>query len=848
VTASYDHTARLWDAATGRPLGSPLRHGHQVWDASFAPDGRLLVTASYDGTAQLWELGRGDLAAIGEVPGGSNRAIGSAPVATHDSELSCATFHRDGSRVLLGGPDVARVETLPDPHRMSRLVETDTGQPIGRPMSQRWAFNRAVAFSPDGRRITIARCDLAPDPGGSRWSTCQVWDAATGRPVALLPQLREVHALAFSPDGRMLATGDIGGAVQLWDAATGARIGQPFAAGSIVYTVAFSPDGRLLAAGTGEKIVHQVVLWDLGSGQARGDPVRFKDRVPVLAFSPDGADLAAGSWDGSVQIIATSTGRVRAELRHGGSLSGVAFSPDGRLILSNGGRADLGSARLWDARTGAPASPALTHPSASLIPAAFTPDGTAFAVGFADGSVRLWDVATARPLGAAGALRQQGWVVAFRSDGRSLLAVDVGGNVRNWPVPRPAAGPIDRLIRQVRVRTGRELDSGKAVSALAPEEWERLRAEVGDAPLMPEATDEPGWHEANARDAEALGDSFGARWHLDRLIAARPEDGLLHARRARAWLRAGEFAAAEADLERALAQGPRDRILDWLDHCAEDFRAAGRPADALRLLDRVIAARPDDWLTYALRAEVFAALGRPADREADLARAIERDAEVLFLSRIAAERSRAGRWGEAVAVYDRAIAQGTVPYEVWTQAAIAHLEIDDEDGFRRVCGALRDRHPAAIPERSVGSFLAGVLILGPGGVGDDGKALGWIEPVPLPAAVGPDLTAGRRESLQILGAVFYRPGRYREAIDRLQEATAAAEGEVGPEEAAFLAMAHIQIGDAARSRALLARPWSDEPEGPSAEDWWTARARRVLRREAARLILDRDFPTDPFTP
>jgi hypothetical protein len=102
--------------------------------------------------------------------------------------------------------------------------------------------------------------------------------------------------------------------------------------------------------------------------------------------------------------------------------------------------------------------------------------------------------------------------------------------------------------------------------------------------------------------------------------------------------------------------------------------------------------------------------------------------------------------------------------------------------------------------------------------------------------------------LQTLGAVLYRLGRHREAIARLRAGIAAAEGEVAPEAAVFLALAHFRAGDHAQARALLARPWSDEPEGPSAEDWWAARARRLLRREAARLILDPHFPTDPFAP
>jgi WD40 repeat protein/tetratricopeptide (TPR) repeat protein len=836
VTASFDGTARLWDAATGRPIGSPLRHGHRVWDASFSPDGRLLVTASLDGTAQLWEIGPGALAPCDEAPAGLRRTSGAVP----DPENDRATYHanadRDGSHVLLGGP------------RAARIVETEAGQPIGRPMTQRWANNAAVAISPDGRRIATISFDREPwnDKGdGSWWSLCQVWDAANGRTVSLLPHLQRLRALAFSLDGQVLATGDEGGTIHLWNAVTGENIGKSFTAGAIVLSLAFSPDGRLLAVGT-DSVAFQALLWDLDAGRARGDPVRFKDRVPCLTFSPDGTDLAAGSRDGSVRVVETSTGRVRAELHHGGTLRSITFSPDGRLILTNGGSGGLGQARIWAARTGAPASSVLIHPSESEIPSAFTPDGTAFAIGYRDGSVRLWDVATGRPIGASVTLRHEIRALAFRPDGRSLLAVDVRGNVRTWPAPRPAAGPTDRLIRWIRVRTGRELDSGHSAALLAPEDWERLRAEAGDAPLMPDATDEAGWHEANARDAEAMGDGFGACWHLDRLIAARPDDGLLRARRARARLQAGDVASAEADIERAITLGPRDRILDWLDYRAEDFLTDGRPADALRLLDRVVAARPHDWLTYAFRAEAFAALGRAADCEADLARAVERGAEVPFLIRIAAEWGRAGRWSESAAVYDRAIATGTVPFEVWTQAAIAHLEIDDEDGFRRVCRALRDRHPAAMDEPDVGSTLAGVLILGPGGVGDDGKALGWIEPPP--SAVDPARAASRRGCMRALGAVLYRLGRYREAIDRLREGIAAAEGDVAPEEAIFLAMAHFRTGDRARARALLARPLGDESDGMPAEFWWAARAHRLLRREAERLILDPRFPPDPFTP
>jgi WD40 repeat protein/serine/threonine protein kinase/tetratricopeptide (TPR) repeat protein len=831
LTSSSDGTAQLWDVATNRPLGAPLRHRGAVREASFSSDGRLVLTPCEDGTAQVWEIGRGDLTAI---PATAARPADAQPSTQRRTPNRNATFNLDGSRAVLASG------------RTARLIETDTGQPIGRPMIHRWAKDMAVVLSPDGRLVATSGHDVGWADGGSTWTTCRVWDADTCRPTSpLLPHTNYVSALAFSPDSRMLATGDFSGAVHLWNAQTGAMIGRPFAAGAIVITVAFSPDGRLLAAGTAGPTVYQAALWDLGSGRARGEPVRFHDWARLLAFSPDSADLAVAAHDGLVQIIETATGRVKAVLRHDGPLRGVAFTPDGRFILTNNSYVAGGSARLWDARTGEPVSQVMSYPRQTWIPAALSPDGAAFAIGREDGAVSLWDVATARPIGVSAALRDECQALTFRRDGRTLLAVDYHGNVRAWPVPRPVDGTVEGLIRRVQVRTDMEIDQGKEVTILAPKDSERLRAEDGDAPLLPEATDEQAWHETNARDAEALGDSFGARWHLDRLIAERPDDGLLHARRARALLWAGDLALAQAEIERAIALGPRDRILDWMLHRALDFQEEGHPADALRLFDRVIAARPADWLTYALRTEVFAAVGRTAEAEADVDRAISRDADISFLIRVAAERSRAGQWAQAVPLYDRAIARGTVPYEVWMQAATAHLEVADEDGFRRVCQILRERYPANVYEGNVRAMLASVLILGAGGVGDDRKALGWIEPL---AAAMPLDQPIKRELLRILGAVLYRLGRYRDALDRSRQGIALGDGRLSIDDAIFLAMAHYQTGDADKARALLSRPWSDAPDSPSAEAWWADRGRRLLRREAERIIFDRDMPANPFAP
>ena len=410
VTASHDSKVQLWDVATCRPKALSLRRRREAWDASFSPDGRLVVTASEDRTAQVSEVGRGDLAPI---PDTSALPLDAEIILEQRSFTPKATFNADRSRVLQGGTPPAR------------LIDFDTGQPVGRPMTHRWSWLRAVAISPDGRHIATSSHRRYRELETTS-TTCQIWDAETGRPASpILPHINHVAALAFRPDGGVLATGDYSSTVHLWDVRTGAMIGRPFSAGSIVLALAFSPDGRLLAAGTAEPRFNQAVLWNLRTGPVWREAVRFAGWATVLAFSPDSTDLAVGAADGWVNVIENATGRVRAALRHDGPVHGVAFSPDGRLILTSNRTGEEGAIRLWDARTGEAVSPVISHSREPLAPPVFSPDGAVFATAFGDRSVQLWDVATVRPIGATIVLRGDCRSLAFRPDGKALLTMDV---------------------------------------------------------------------------------------------------------------------------------------------------------------------------------------------------------------------------------------------------------------------------------------------------------------------------------------------------------------------------------------------------------------------------------------
>ena len=246
-----------------------------------------------------------------------------------------------------------------------------------------------VAFSPDGRLLATASGDgmtrLLDPATGERLRTLAQGDAIWGHGNA-------VWGVTFSADGRLLATasgGMLSGTACLWDPATGERL-RTLDHGNAVWGVAFRPDGRLLTTAGGSSFGGTACLWD----PATGKPLRtlaHDSRVSGVAFSPDGRLLATASADKAARLLDTwwdSTGEPLRTLAHDSRVSGAAFSPDGRLLAT---ASEDKAARLWDPATG-DCLRTLTGHADGVSAVAFSPDGRLLATASADKTARLWTV------------------------------------------------------------------------------------------------------------------------------------------------------------------------------------------------------------------------------------------------------------------------------------------------------------------------------------------------------------------------------------------------------------------------------------------------------------------------
>jgi WD40 repeat protein len=413
-----------------------------VGGVAFSPDGKLLAIAGSDGT-QLWDVAAskrlGPALPAPTAGSGANRVSGAGAVA----------FSPGGK--LLANADAAGGVQLWDPRTRSLVGRLQVAHPGADPAL---SAVTALAFSSHQNLLATADSD----------GSVELWNLGAPRSPVARPLARpsplSYYAVAFSPDGQLVAAAGNGG-IQLWNAGTGKKAGEPLLVPQAeVRTVAFSPDGRLLASGGGRD--GEIRFWDPSTHRLVGKPLRAaggpEPTVDAIAFSRNGHLLASAGSDGLLTLWDPGTRRpVGAPLRAGPGLAtgidgwraAVAFSPDGQLLATGDGR---GVTRMWDVvshqavGSGEPAN----LDDGSITVAMLATGGQLLTGRDSDGYVQLWntpaDGQMPRRL-SAGAAKYGGVLSGqmLSPDGTLLAFADADGHVQ---LRSTVTGkPVGKLMR-----------------------------------------------------------------------------------------------------------------------------------------------------------------------------------------------------------------------------------------------------------------------------------------------------------------------------------------------------------------------------------------------------------------
>lgn len=409
VSGSEDNSIRVWDARGGAARKVLRGHGSAVRSCTFSPDGSLVLSGGEDQSVRVWNV-----EGYQEI-----RVLHAKVFSGHADAVLAARFSRDGRQIVTASRD-----------RTAALWDAATGRPIHHFQEGHEFLVSGAAFFPDRKRLATGAGD----------NSIRIWDLTAGTQLSVLSPTGRVGTLAVSPDGKLVVSGSLSNSVQVWDADRGKLAATLSGHEAEVSALAFSPAGDRLASGDDRGVVR---IWRKQSSGAtnalRGSP----DPALIVAHSKDQPQQPASTFNDSWVPEHELTG-------HNGAITAVRFTPDGtRLVVASGDR----TCGQWDVATGQELRAlVLKHPDwvSSLD---ISHDGTRAVTTCDDGIARLWRLADAAPLASVRAANRPFNAASISADGSTAVLTSAEDRrVWLWDLsaasaaaasPNPAAQPTD---------------------------------------------------------------------------------------------------------------------------------------------------------------------------------------------------------------------------------------------------------------------------------------------------------------------------------------------------------------------------------------------------------------------
>jgi WD40 repeat protein/tRNA A-37 threonylcarbamoyl transferase component Bud32 len=399
LTWGARHPSQLWSAATGQRLG---QLEGEVYETAFSPDGKWIATLDGASLLRLWDVK-------------SQKQVG--------KPIAHGGWH---ARKLAFTPDSKLVAacTAVQKDAVVRLWDMATRQPVGAPIQLGHDFVSVLAFSPDGKTL-LTVTEASPSAN----SMAKLWDLQ-GRPVGKPMALKSWGTCgAFSPDGKLVATGSAHHGVSLWDAGTGERVSQPIPHGHWILSLAFDPAGGTLLTGSRDTFAR---CWDVKSGEMVGVPIPHGAAVEQVVFARNGGFLTVSSEDQAVRLWSSSNAPIGSLLPHTNRVRDIFFTPDGNTVVTC---CTHGIVRAWRRL------PSVAY--ASLPEAVqLSPDGQLLASKTYDNKTSLWQLVVQKlvakppaiPIGKPIQRKEDFSQPRMSGDGKTLLTVTANRNLELWHI------------------------------------------------------------------------------------------------------------------------------------------------------------------------------------------------------------------------------------------------------------------------------------------------------------------------------------------------------------------------------------------------------------------------------